>query len=108
MSVTIKDAVEAYVLSKNKKHSKFSKKIVINLLIGVNENNKKIDVEKDFAFLSQDGLNTELSYEKYNILPSLTISQAILETGWLQFVFLYSHLMNLEKQYHKNIFLLHH
>ncbi len=27
-----------------------------------------------------------LSYEKYNILPSLTIAQAILETGWLQHV----------------------
>ncbi|MBW9159457.1 glucosaminidase domain-containing protein [Clostridium tagluense] len=27
-----------------------------------------------------------LSYEKYNILPSLTIAQAILETGWLQYV----------------------
>ena len=27
-----------------------------------------------------------LSYEKYNILHSLTISQAILETGWLQHV----------------------
>jgi len=25
-----------------------------------------------------------LPYEKYNILPSLTIAQAILETGWLQ------------------------
>jgi peptidoglycan hydrolase-like protein with peptidoglycan-binding domain len=27
-----------------------------------------------------------LSYNKYNILPSLTIAQAILETGWLQHV----------------------
>ncbi|MBW9153498.1 glucosaminidase domain-containing protein [Clostridium estertheticum] len=27
-----------------------------------------------------------LSYKKYNILPSLTIAQAILETGWLQYV----------------------
>jgi len=27
-----------------------------------------------------------LSYEKYKILPSLTIAQAILETGWLQYV----------------------
>ncbi|MCB2289439.1 glucosaminidase domain-containing protein [Clostridium sp. CS001] len=27
-----------------------------------------------------------LSYKKYNILPSLTIAQAILETGWLQHV----------------------
>lgn len=27
-----------------------------------------------------------LSYEKYNILPSLTIAQAILETGWLQHI----------------------
>jgi hypothetical protein len=27
-----------------------------------------------------------LSYERYNILPSLTIAQAILETGWLQHV----------------------
>ena len=27
-----------------------------------------------------------LSYEKYSILPSLTIAQAILETGWLQYV----------------------
>ncbi|MCB2300813.1 glycoside hydrolase family 73 protein [Clostridium tagluense] len=27
-----------------------------------------------------------LSYEKYNILPSLTIAQAILETGWLQYI----------------------
>ncbi|MBU3130416.1 glucosaminidase domain-containing protein [Clostridium tagluense] len=27
-----------------------------------------------------------LSYEKHNILPSLTIAQAILETGWLQYV----------------------
>ncbi len=27
-----------------------------------------------------------LSYEKYNILPSLTIAEAILETGWLQHV----------------------
>lgn len=27
-----------------------------------------------------------LSYEKYNILPSLTLAQAILETGWLQHV----------------------
>ncbi|MBU3161375.1 glucosaminidase domain-containing protein [Clostridium frigoris] len=27
-----------------------------------------------------------LSYEKYNILPSLTIAQAILETGWMQYV----------------------
>ncbi|MBU3158089.1 glucosaminidase domain-containing protein (plasmid) [Clostridium estertheticum] len=27
-----------------------------------------------------------LTYEKYNILPSLTIAQAILETGWLQYV----------------------
>ncbi|MBX4267498.1 glucosaminidase domain-containing protein [Clostridium estertheticum] len=27
-----------------------------------------------------------LSYEKYNIIPSLTITQAILETVWLQYV----------------------
>ncbi|MFT5875987.1 MAG: peptidoglycan hydrolase-like protein with peptidoglycan-binding domain [Clostridium sp.] len=27
-----------------------------------------------------------LSYEKYNILPSLTIAQAILEIGWMQYV----------------------
>lgn len=27
-----------------------------------------------------------LSYERYNILPSLTIAQAILETGWLQHI----------------------
>ena len=27
-----------------------------------------------------------LSYKKYNILPSLTVAQAILETGWLQHV----------------------
>ncbi|MBZ9626393.1 glucosaminidase domain-containing protein [Clostridium sp. FP2] len=27
-----------------------------------------------------------LSYEKYNILPSFTIAEAILETGWLQYV----------------------
>jgi flagellum-specific peptidoglycan hydrolase FlgJ len=27
-----------------------------------------------------------LSYKKYNILPSLTIAQAILETGWLKHV----------------------
>jgi len=60
MSDSIKDAVEAYVLSKNKKYTKFSKKILINLLMGVKINNKKIDVEKDFTFLSQDGLNTEL------------------------------------------------
>ncbi|MBU3130436.1 hypothetical protein [Clostridium tagluense] len=27
-----------------------------------------------------------LSYEKYNILPSLTIAETILETSWLQYV----------------------
>ncbi|HEY8892990.1 MAG TPA: hypothetical protein VIM70_22450 [Clostridium sp.] len=39
---------------------KIGKKIVINLLMGVKIDNKKIDVEKDFTFLSQDGLNTQL------------------------------------------------
>ena len=27
-----------------------------------------------------------LSYKKYNTLPSVTIAQAILETGWLKYV----------------------
>jgi hypothetical protein len=59
MSVTIKEAVDAYVLSK-KKYSKIDQETVIHLLIGVDKRNKKISTEKDFVFLRQDGLNTEL------------------------------------------------
>ena len=52
MSVTIKEAVEAYVLSK-KKYTKIDQETVINLLIGVAGRNKKISTEKDFVFLRQ-------------------------------------------------------
>ncbi|MFT5875594.1 MAG: hypothetical protein ACI8WT_004587 [Clostridium sp.] len=60
MSVTIKEVLEAYILSKKKKYSKIDKEVITNLLMGVEGNNKKIAIEKDFAFLRQDGLNTEL------------------------------------------------
>jgi len=59
MPVTIKESVEAYVLSK-KKYSKINHETLVNLLIGDEENLKKISPEKDFVFLRQDGLNTQL------------------------------------------------
>ncbi|MEG1483686.1 glycoside hydrolase family 73 protein [Clostridium sp.] len=43
----------------------------------------KIEEEK-FQFIKQIEKGAKISYEKYGVLPSITVAQAILESGWGQ------------------------
>ena len=76
---TFKEVINEVGLSNKEKEKayKYLERIEDNYL-----NRKLVNDKNKYRFISKIGVEAKTNYKEYGILPSITIAQAILESGW--------------------------